>query len=256
MNSKDGSGCRADIGRKGGSQIFNIGNCSSLSVIHEFAHTIGMFHEHNRSDRDSYITVHWDRIRKDKRQNFQINGTESENIRKYDYASITHYSNNTFSVSRWPTITTLNGEEIGRRNGLSMGDIYAINYMYPNKYNNKKVVLYSKFDYEGSKYELKNSSPLLGDFTMETSSLIIPNGWSVILYQGKNYTGNHIIIKNSTLKINNDFNNNVSSVHIIKNTNQNTVLGDIYIYKNPFNNNTELFKLIKLDKKNEYTPIP
>lgn len=26
INSKDGSGCRADLGRKGGSQIFNIGN--------------------------------------------------------------------------------------------------------------------------------------------------------------------------------------------------------------------------------------
>lgn len=252
INSRDGSGCNADIGRKGGAQIFNIGNCSFLSVIHEFVHAIGMFHEHNRSDRDSYITVYWDRIRKDKRQNFQINGTESENIREYDYASITHYANNTFSVSSWPTITTPNGEKIGRRNGLSMGDIYAINYMYPSKSINKKVELYSDYDYEGSKYELKNSSPLLGDFTKKLSSLIIPDEWSVILYQGENYTGNSILLKSSKLRINDNFNNSISSVRVIKSTTQN--VGSLY--ENSYSDSTESFELISLDDSELSAPFP
>ena len=36
-----------------------------------------------------------------------------------------------FSKNDQPTIETLNGESIGQRNGLSDGDIQAVNFMYP-----------------------------------------------------------------------------------------------------------------------------
>ncbi|MUK28736.1 hypothetical protein GNP44_01310 [Aliivibrio fischeri] len=258
INSEDGSGCSAKIGRRGGEQFMNIGGCTRLSVIHEFAHAIGMFHEHNRSDRDSYITIHWERIQKDKRHNFQINGTESENIRGYDYSSITHYSTQTFSTSAWPTITTLNGEKIGRRNGLSMGDIYAINYMYPSSTTHKEVVLYSDKNYKGKKYKLKSSSPLLGDFSKKLSSLTIPDGFSVLLYQGEYYTGEYISLSymDEPTQLIDSFNDNVSSIHVIKSQAQRGVIGDVYIYENQYNNDTELFELISLDQKNEYGHFP
>ena len=42
-----------------------------------------------------------------------------------------HYDAFAFSRNNQPTIETLNGEVIGQRNGLSNGDVQAINFMYP-----------------------------------------------------------------------------------------------------------------------------
>ena len=42
-----------------------------------------------------------------------------------------HYDEFAFSKNNQPTIETLNGESIGQRNGLSDGDIQAVNFMYP-----------------------------------------------------------------------------------------------------------------------------
>lgn len=52
------------------------------------------------------------------------------------------------------------------------------------------------------------------------------------------------------------FNNNVSSVHVIKSQTQRGVIGDVYIYENQYNNDTELFELISLGQKNEYGHFP
>jgi hypothetical protein len=41
-----------------------------------------------------------------------------------------HYPTWAFSRNNQPTIETLNGEAIGQRNGLSDGDVQAVNFMY------------------------------------------------------------------------------------------------------------------------------
>ncbi|GFY53949.1 zinc metalloproteinase nas-6 [Trichonephila inaurata madagascariensis] len=55
-----GDGCWSIIGRNGGQQNLSLGNgCAWVGlVIHELGHAIGLFHEHQRSDRDNYITVY------------------------------------------------------------------------------------------------------------------------------------------------------------------------------------------------------
>ncbi|GFW83238.1 embryonic protein UVS.2 [Trichonephila clavipes] len=55
-----GVGCWSVIGRNGGMQNLSLGNgCAWVGlVIHELGHAIGLYHEHQRSDRDNYITVY------------------------------------------------------------------------------------------------------------------------------------------------------------------------------------------------------
>jgi len=62
-------------------------------IAHELGHVLGFFHEHQRWDRDNFITVHYENIKPGRssdydwipRTNWVINSTP------YDYRSIMHY---------------------------------------------------------------------------------------------------------------------------------------------------------------------
>lgn len=56
------------IGKQGRKQQISLGKgCGVKGVaIHEMMHALGFFHEQSRRDRDSYITINWDSIKKGK----------------------------------------------------------------------------------------------------------------------------------------------------------------------------------------------
>src|SRR5215216_5842648 len=52
------SNCSSAVGMQGGIQFVNIGpQCSKGNVIHEIGHTLGLWHEQSREDRDDFITI-------------------------------------------------------------------------------------------------------------------------------------------------------------------------------------------------------
>ncbi len=65
--------CYSYVGRQGGRQRISLENgaCDVKGIaIHEMLHALGFFHEHNRSDRDDFITIVWKNVNKSQRNLF------------------------------------------------------------------------------------------------------------------------------------------------------------------------------------------
>ena len=82
------------------------------TVLHEFLHAFGVFHTHQRPDRDDFIKVHWDNIYPDKQIWYQKiqNSLLDETISgiPYDELSLMHYwANSTYNIDKTkPSLTS------------------------------------------------------------------------------------------------------------------------------------------------------
>ena len=80
-------------------------------VLHEFLHAFGVFHTHQRRDRDDYINVHWDNIIYKRRRWYQKmkKNMIDQTIRgvPYDELSLMHYKGyaNTIDKKK-PSVTS------------------------------------------------------------------------------------------------------------------------------------------------------
>lgn len=135
LSFEAGSGCSSQVGRRGNKQVITLGpNCTVGSCIHEIGHSLGLWHEQSRSDRDQFIDIVIENVHPRARHNFDKHVLDAEDLGKYDYGSIMHYPATAFAIDpSKPTIKVKEtGAEIGQRNGLSEGDIAAIREMYPD----------------------------------------------------------------------------------------------------------------------------
>ena len=132
----------SDVGHRGGEQKVGLGDTSTAGIIiHELGHTVGLWHEHCRNDRDHWVQVDLLNVSPKKRGNFAQNNiagqpVATEDVGAYDYGSIMHYGERDFAIDvRDPVLTLLQplkpGDVVGQRDGLSPGDIAAVAALYP-----------------------------------------------------------------------------------------------------------------------------
>ncbi|QKZ13337.1 Dot/Icm T4SS effector Zinc-dependent metalloprotease LegP [Spirosoma sp. KUDC1026] len=133
---QSGGGCSSQVGRRGGMQIITLGDsCSTGNAIHETGHTVGLWHEQSREDRNSFVQIVWANIDPSMQHNFDQHIADGDDLGAYDYGSIMHYPANAFSINGQATIIPLQtipaGVVMGQRSGLSAGDINGVHLMYP-----------------------------------------------------------------------------------------------------------------------------
>lgn len=106
---QDYSGCWSSVGKRSQGQIVNLGSdkCRRHGVIiHELMHAIGFYHQQSASERDDFIKIHWENIKRGREHNFnKYNESVVTNFEVvYDYESVMHYSPRAFSKNGEITI--------------------------------------------------------------------------------------------------------------------------------------------------------
>ncbi|XP_068140874.1 seminal metalloprotease 1-like [Drosophila tropicalis] len=141
VTSEDG-GCFSYIGYLNRVQQLNLQNypigegCFRLyTVVHEFLHALGFFHQQSAANRDEYVTIVEDNITEGMEFNFDKYSEETVNDfgEEYDYGSVMHYGPYAFSKNGEMTIVPVKEEAvdvIGQRLELSETDIKKLNAMY------------------------------------------------------------------------------------------------------------------------------
>ncbi|MGE0171877.1 MAG: M12 family metallopeptidase [Oligoflexales bacterium] len=125
-------GCWADIGYAGGRRTINLGNnCYTQAVIlHEMGHTMGLYHEQVRPDRDNFVIVKMQNVQRGQEHNFTKQGCYDSSI-SYDYRSIMHYSS--YAFAKRPGLKTIvkrDGTTIQRGSTLTTSDVKTLKRLY------------------------------------------------------------------------------------------------------------------------------
>uniref|UniRef100_A0A3B3TWR4 Metalloendopeptidase n=1 Tax=Poecilia latipinna TaxID=48699 RepID=A0A3B3TWR4_9TELE len=112
--------CFSLLGRIGDKQVASLQTLGCVDhgiVQHEPLHTLGFYHKHTRSDRDQFVKIHWENIKKCKKKKKKTWKIISPRIDDSSGAV-------TFTPVPDPNVP------IGQRSGLSDIDILRVNELY------------------------------------------------------------------------------------------------------------------------------
>uniref|UniRef100_UPI00398F09A1 astacin-like metalloendopeptidase isoform X2 n=1 Tax=Pristiophorus japonicus TaxID=55135 RepID=UPI00398F09A1 len=127
-------GCYSHVGYRRNKRRLSleIPGCVYFGVIlHEFLHAIGFHHEHQRSDRDKYITILIQNVIPGQQNNFNLQKTNNLGT-EYDYGSIMHYGRTAFAKPGLKVMLPKPDSdiELGQYRGLTTKDVHKINKLY------------------------------------------------------------------------------------------------------------------------------
>lgn len=125
--------CESSVGMAGGQQfVTGSGSCTLSTIVHEMGHVVGLLHEHQRPDRNSFIT--FTPANADKpwiAGNFDFFSYDSQTIGLYDYASVMHYPPFSFTKNNLPVLESKKpGIPLSNQTGYSIGDLDTIKRLY------------------------------------------------------------------------------------------------------------------------------
>ena len=124
--------CEAIVGRAGGEQqVGGSAACVVGTILHEMGHTVGLWHEQSRPDRNTYVSVNYDNLIKGSISNFNQIYDNGQETTLYDYASIMEYPAFSFSRNGGPAIESIPpGIPLSNYNGYTAADIDGIERLY------------------------------------------------------------------------------------------------------------------------------
>jgi hypothetical protein len=102
-----------------------------ILVVHEVMHTLAFLHEHQRPDRNTFVTINYQNINSGDHPQFNIDTSGTTNG-TYDLRSCMHYDTHAFSNNGQPTITINPGftGPIGWLDQVSAGDTAGLAARY------------------------------------------------------------------------------------------------------------------------------
>lgn len=227
-NFTNGACGTSGIGRPGGGvrKIRLRPSASVRCVIHEIGHSLGLYHEHSRMDRDDFITINWDRIRNGQKSNFNKHIRGAIDFGPYDCDSVMHYSSRAFAKpgTTGPTISSRNPVDCLSVGGTKLSDLdkKGLDRLYPGSNCEDGPAIYVDRNLQGRSYMILASSRRLGDDEInmgdKISSLCVPPGWTVTLFKGTNFRTDRRWQEFSPGTYNDlrefNLNNNVSSIRV------------------------------------------
>jgi len=128
---KHADSCLSPVGKQGGMQQIKLGpDCSTGNAIHEIGHSVGLFHEQNRSDRDQFVVVLLENIEDDAEDQYEKGPSGSVARGAFDFNSRMLYRPDAFSDNGEDTMTKLDGSTwTPNLTVLSTGDIVGVTRM-------------------------------------------------------------------------------------------------------------------------------
>ncbi|MBX3193442.1 MAG: FG-GAP repeat protein, partial [Labilithrix sp.] len=133
---------RADLGHRGGPQYLELGAnigpglSGMATIVHELLHTFGVYHEHQRGDRDAHVGICWRNV--DRTGDMAIKPDQLL-LTKYDVHSRMHYRSDQNRIETpfnlappcgTSTIYTLNGASLNGNDWMTAEDTNNLSVMY------------------------------------------------------------------------------------------------------------------------------
>ena len=159
---KRNSGCSSTIpGFQSWNRVYVSQSCITDNIKHEIGHALGLFHEHQRVDRDSEIEVAWNSIPEKKRNQYRLMNTLILNYTLGNgYASFTQGNLDFNSIMIYDSYQSeLDAEVLFKKNDIPSNwektgtitstDIATIDRIFNDNIEDKLV--FSPFDLVGNK---------------------------------------------------------------------------------------------------------